>query len=205
MLIVVGDCRYTLLGLSCLLEALKPVVMSTAEWMAAAPAPGTMLLVVPGPNGAMADVLPLFEKALRSPRGGRAALLGTPGMAVLLNSCGFPPERVWEGRLRPVALRYGIQDWLLRPRQPAPAGRRNRLSAGEIQALRVTLAGASIHRHCRERGISPKTFYTQRSRALQRLGLRTIRGLLANPDTGIPVPASRYDGLLLAQRPTITE
>lgn len=201
MLIITGECQYTLLGLGRLLAPRAPTLMSTAQWMADDEVPpGTALLMVASRDQALADLLPVAEKA-RHDCVRRLALMGFSGQGVFMNTCGLAPDCILGPKMPPALLQRCLLDWLsfrssrrqsgwLRGRPPEV------LSPREREVLRLALSGVPVPVASEDLGITPKTFYTLRMSALNRLGLKNIRALLANPVTGVPDPTSRYNRLL---------
>lgn len=199
MLIITGECQYTLLGLSHLLARLAPQTMSTTQWMANDNVPsGVALLMVTTRYQALADLLPVAEKAHFD--GVRLALLGHSGQGVLMNSCGLSPDCVIDSQTPSGELQGRLRDWLrfcgvLRQPRSLRGHLPEVLTMREREVLRYTLDGVPTPVASRLLGITPKTFYALRLNALGRLGLKNTRALLANPVTGVPVPVSRYDRL----------
>lgn len=186
MLILAGECRYTLVGLAHLLSPRLPVVCCDFLGSAARISPATDLLVIATRYDPLSRLLPVFEKAIR--RGvNRTALIGTTGQAVFLNNCGVFPDFVVPGSLPAGELHQHILGGLRRASPLQPSGRRTCvLTPCEREILQATLRGKPVEQIFVSTGISRKTLYAHRRNALGKLGVRTVRELLANACTGIP-------------------
>ncbi|EAA9518734.1 helix-turn-helix transcriptional regulator (plasmid) [Salmonella enterica subsp. salamae] len=149
---------------------------------------------------ALADLLPVAEKA-RHDCVCSLALMGDRGQGVFMNTCGLVPDCILGPKMPPTLLQRRLLDWLnFRSSRHQSGWLRGHLpevlSPREREVLRLALSGVPVPVASEDLGITPKTFYTLRMRALNRLGLKNIRALLANHVTGVPDPTSRYNHLL---------
>lgn len=176
MLIVVSDCNYTRLALTKLFAHMQPISMGVNEWLGIKAYEDDYVLLAAA-SGMLASLVPACRHARQSPTR-KLALLGSRGQMVFLNTFGLGPDCLLLRTGSVTYLGQAVNDWLHhRPQY----NNGERLSRRERQTLCASLTGIPVLTASARLGISPKTFYNCRSRALKRLEISSIRALLANP------------------------
>lgn len=193
-MILTGECRYTLQALSHLLAPLSPEVIPPGCWEEMPALPGERSLMVAGAGMSMLSVLSVVKSAAGAGVT-RTLLLGTAGQRDFLSHCGAGPVAVLSPDLPVEEIKRKVSAWTRRRRRAPPCVTAASLTSRERLVLSASLQGQHVKAVCRREGISPKTFYTHRSNALQKLGLHNVRELLLHHVGGAGSCTSAFFGV----------
>ncbi|NTZ47755.1 hypothetical protein FCM30_18615 [Lelliottia aquatilis] len=195
MLIIAGECQYTLMGLKHLLCAFEPVLMSGLTCADVQLSSADTLLVVANPGGALPRVLPMIIAARQSGVQ-RIAIIGRPAQEAFFHHCGVFLDYVLPPELDVHELRHRLLSWTGKPQcHKSRIRNAEAMSRCEREILRGSLCGQSVEQGCSLSGVSLKTYYSHRRRALNKLQVRSLQALVAS-QTGIPGNPEHYARLL---------